>query len=87
MLKKRKFVFLEGLKRHSKKNSQYRVTVLKEKLITLENYQAKSTIVSPSINEVDVITLVHDENQAFVNFVDKIDSRLFIGGIISKIYQ
>jgi excinuclease ABC subunit C len=41
---------------------------LKEKLITLENYQAKSTIVSPSIHEVDVMTLVHDENQAFVNY-------------------
>lgn len=50
-------------------NLQYEeAQALKEKLITLENYQAKSTIVSPSIHEVDVMTLVHDENQAFVNY-------------------
>lgn len=50
-------------------NMQYEeAQALKEKLITLENYQAKSTIVSPSIHEVDVMTLVHDENQTFVNY-------------------
>ena len=43
--------------------------VLKEKLLSLENYQSKSTIVSPSIHEVDVITIVDDEKNAFVNYL------------------
>jgi excinuclease ABC subunit C len=42
---------------------------MKEKLIILENYQAKSTIVSPSINEVDVLTIIHDDDSAFVNYL------------------
>lgn len=43
--------------------------LLKEKLLSLENYQSKSTIVSPSIHEVDVITIVDDEKNAFVNYL------------------
>jgi excinuclease ABC subunit C len=43
--------------------------LLKEKLLSLENYQSKSTIVSPTIHEVDVITIVDDEKNAFVNYL------------------
>lgn len=42
---------------------------MKEKLLLLENYQAKSTIVSPSIHQVDVITVVDDNERAFFNFL------------------
>ncbi|PKP10746.1 MAG: excinuclease ABC subunit C [Bacteroidetes bacterium HGW-Bacteroidetes-4] len=42
---------------------------LKEKLNHLENYQAKSTIVSQSIHNVDVFSYVEHENSAFVNFL------------------
>ncbi len=42
---------------------------MKIKIQLLENYQAKSTIVSPSIHEVDVITLVDDEQAAYVNYL------------------
>lgn len=42
---------------------------MKEKLQLLENYQAKSTIVSPSIHQVDVITLVDDNDSAFFNYL------------------
>lgn len=40
----------------------------KEKISLLEKYRAKSTIVSPTIHEVDVITMVMDEKRAFVNY-------------------
>lgn len=43
--------------------------LLKLKLQTLENFQAKSTIVSPTITAVDVITVVEDEKNAFVNYL------------------
>ena len=49
----------------------------KEKLILLKNYQSKSTIVNPKINNVDVFSLVTDENAAFVNFL-KVNSGAII---------
>lgn len=42
---------------------------IKEKLDTLQRFQAKSTIVSPSIHEVDVLTLVDDGDSKFVNYL------------------
>jgi len=42
---------------------------IKEKLEVLENYQAKSTIVNPKINNVDVFSIVSDETYAYVNFL------------------
>lgn len=42
---------------------------MKEKLFLLENYQAKSTIVSPTIHQVDVITFVDDNDRAFFNYL------------------
>jgi len=41
---------------------------VKEKIALLENYQAKSTIVNPKINDVDVFSIVSDEQYAYVNF-------------------
>jgi excinuclease ABC subunit C len=41
---------------------------VKEKIQILENYQSKSTIVSPTVDKVDVITMVEDEKTAFVNY-------------------
>lgn len=41
---------------------------IKEKLALLENYQAKSTIVNPSINNVDVFSIISDESYAYANF-------------------
>lgn len=43
--------------------------LIKEKIELLENFRAKSTIVSPSIHEVDVITVEEDEHSAFVNYL------------------
>lgn len=42
---------------------------IKEKIEILENYQAKSTIVNPKINNVDVFSIVADETTAYVNFL------------------
>jgi excinuclease ABC subunit C len=42
---------------------------LKEKIDLLQQYQSKSAVVSASVNEVDVCTLVSDEQTAFVNFL------------------
>lgn len=42
---------------------------IKEKVEILENYQAKSTVVNPKINNVDVFTIISDETHAYVNFL------------------
>ena len=42
---------------------------VKEKIDVLENYQAKSTVVNPKINNVDVFSIVSDESYAYVNFL------------------
>lgn len=42
---------------------------LKQKLDLLSNYQSKSTIVSNTINDVDVFNIASEEGYAFVNFL------------------
>ncbi len=42
---------------------------MKEKLDSLEKYQAKSLITSPSIKNLDVCTIVTDEQTAYVNYM------------------
>ncbi len=42
---------------------------IKEKIEVLEKYQAKSTVVNPKINNVDVYSIVSDEGYGYVNFL------------------
>ncbi len=42
---------------------------VKEKIEMLEQFQAKSTIVNPSIKEVDVFSIVTDDKAGYVNFL------------------
>lgn len=42
---------------------------VRRKIETLENYQVKSTIVNPKINNVDVFTIFSDETHGYVNFL------------------
>jgi len=43
--------------------------LIKQKIQSLENYQAKSTIVSSKISNVDVFSIVSDEEYGYVNFL------------------
>jgi len=42
---------------------------LKEKLKAFDNYQAKSTVVNPKIQDVDVFAIASDEKNAYVNYL------------------
>ncbi len=42
---------------------------IKEKLESLQNYQARSTVVNPNINNVEVYNIVSDANAAYINFL------------------
>ena len=46
---------------------------MKDKLDALEDYQAKSTVVSATIKDVDVFTIQSDEKYAFVNYIKVIN--------------
>jgi len=41
---------------------------IKEKIDLLANYQSKSTVVNPSITNVDVFSIISDESYSYVNF-------------------
>jgi excinuclease ABC subunit C len=42
---------------------------IKEKLESLVNYQAKSTIINPKITDVDVFSIISDETVAYINYM------------------
>ena len=42
---------------------------IKSKIEIIERYKAKSTVVSPTVHEVDVITVLDDEKSAYVNYL------------------
>ena len=42
---------------------------VKEKILRLENYQARSTVAGTSVNDVDVFSIVSDSQDAYVNYL------------------
>jgi excinuclease ABC subunit C len=49
---------------------------LKEKIELLQKYQSKSTVVNPSISNVDVFSIITDEDTAYVNFLKVISGSI-----------
>ena len=43
--------------------------ILKQRILALENYAAKSEVVSHTITDVDVFSIINDEKTAFVNYM------------------
>ena len=46
-----------------------RAQMIKERLEILDRYQAKSTVVSPTVNNVDVYAILTDVKSAYINFL------------------
>ncbi|MCL2073723.1 MAG: excinuclease ABC subunit UvrC [Marinilabiliaceae bacterium] len=49
---------------------------IKQQLNLLTNFQSKSTIVCASIHDVDVISIINDENSGYVNFLKVINGAI-----------
>ncbi|WP_339703707.1 excinuclease ABC subunit UvrC [Algoriphagus aquimarinus] len=64
-----KTYFKQEMQHHAENLEFEKAHLLKEKLESLENYQAKSLVASPSINNIDVCTIVSDDKSAYVNFM------------------
>jgi excinuclease ABC subunit C len=68
--------FKESLKDFKVKMQQFAANMqfeeaqqVKEKIEVLENYQSRSTILNPKINNIDVFSIISDETMAYVNFL------------------
>jgi len=61
--------FRTQMKEHAEKMEFEDAQRIKDKIEVLENYQAKSTVVNPRINNVDVFSIVSDEGYGYVNFL------------------
>ena len=57
------------MQQHAEKFEYEKAHQLKIKIDSLENYQSKSAIVSTSINNVDVVSILSDEDFAYVNYL------------------
>lgn len=53
-----------------------KANVVKEKLLLLEKFQSKSMVVSASIHNVDVYSIVSDEETGYVNFLKVVDGAI-----------
>ncbi|MCI4650980.1 excinuclease ABC subunit UvrC [Phaeodactylibacter sp.] len=49
---------------------------IKEKLTAFEDYQAKSTVVSTTIRDVDVFSVASEEKEAFVNYIKVVNGAI-----------
>ena len=49
---------------------------IKQKILLLERYKSKSTIVNPKLNNIDVFSFVEEDNRAFVNFLKVINGAI-----------
>lgn len=61
--------FYEEMMKASEKLAFEKAQEIKEKWELLENFQAKSTVVNPAIQDADVFTIISDESHYFFNFM------------------
>lgn len=61
--------FKGEMQRHAENLDFEKAQQLKEKLTAFEDYQAKSTVVSTTIRDVDVFSIASDEKEAYINYI------------------
>lgn len=64
---------------HSTKYEFELAQVVKEKIELLEKYQSKSTIVSLTIDNLDVFSIISDENNGYVNYLKVVNGTIIQG--------
>ena len=57
------------MKGHAKAMEFEKAQLVKEKIQSLNNFQAKSTIVNTKINNVDVFSIISDEDYGYINYL------------------
>jgi len=67
------------MKTYSENYEYENAQLTKEKLDLLEKFQARSTVVNPKINNVDVFTIVKENDFACVNFIKVVNGAIIQG--------
>ena len=67
--KKVKKLLKEEMYALSDKMKFERAQNIKDKIETLENYQARSTVVSKKLNNIDVFSIISDSENAYINYL------------------
>lgn len=70
------------LQQHVEKMEFEKAHLIKEKIDLLEKFQSKSTVVSPSITNVDVFSIIMDEKSGYVNFLKVVNGAIIQGHTI-----
>lgn len=70
------------MKQYSENLEFEKAQQIKEKIETLEKYQSKSVVVSPTINDVDIFSVISDEKYGFVNYLKVINGAIIQGHTI-----
>ncbi|MBP7272587.1 MAG: excinuclease ABC subunit C [Saprospiraceae bacterium] len=68
--------FKQEMIRHSENMDFEKAQALKDKLSAFEDYQARSTVVSATMQDVDVFSIATDEKMAFVHFLKVVDGAI-----------
>lgn len=67
---------MDTMKKHAEHLEFEQAQVLKEKLIAFEDYQSTSTVVSTTIQDIDVFAITKDDQMAYVNYLKIINGAL-----------
>lgn len=70
------------LQKHVEKLEFEKAHIIKEKIDALEKFQSKSTVVSPTITNVDIFSITSDEKTAYVNFLKVVNGSIIQGHTI-----
>ncbi|MFN3342145.1 MAG: excinuclease ABC subunit UvrC [Flavobacteriales bacterium] len=66
----------DRMKRFSEEMLFEKAQIIKEKIDSLENYKSKFTVVSATVTDVDVFTIVADDKFGYVNYFKVIDGAI-----------
>jgi len=69
----------ERMQKHSVEMEFEEAQEVKEKIEQLEKYRSKSVVVNPAIHDVDVFSMVTEEDSAYVNFLKVMNGSIIQG--------
>lgn len=64
------------MQKHAKEMAFEKAQTIKEKIELLEKYQSKSMVVNPKIHDVDVFSIINDQDSGYVNFLKIINGAI-----------
>ncbi len=80
ILRGKTFVVIEHLKKqmlfHAGKLEFEKAEEIKRSIELLQNYQSRSTVVSPSLGDIEIFTILDDIKYAYVNFLKVVDGSI-----------